>query len=135
MTKPDSLYISKHLDFMWMISFNLLENTPMWTGWNTERFIEKCSRQRVEYMRHIPFPPTRTDVVKEKIVQSKMLSEECGSNFAVITYDLAIAKIAKKIQNEEPDEFKNVFIMFGYIEGSIFLLLVNLLKSLEAPIY
>ena len=133
MTKPDSLNISKHLDFMWMISFNLLENTPMWTDWNTERFIEKCSRQRVEYMRHIPFPPTRTDVVKEKIVQSKMLSEECGSNFAVITYDLAIAKIAKKIQNEEPNEFKNVFIMFGYIEGSIFFAIGKLIEESGGP--
>ena len=35
-TKPDLLQITKHLDFMWMIFFNLLENTPVWTGWNTE---------------------------------------------------------------------------------------------------
>ena len=34
MTKPESLQITKHLDFMWMISFNLLENAPVWTGWN-----------------------------------------------------------------------------------------------------
>ena len=54
MTKPESLQVTKHLDFMWMISFNLLENTPMWTGWNTERLIEKSSRQRVKYMQH-PF--------------------------------------------------------------------------------
>ena len=73
-------------------------------------------------MQRTPFPSTRTDVVKETIVQSKRVSEECGSSFAVITYDLAIAKIAKKIQNEEPDEFKDVFVMFGafHIEGSIF---------------
>ena len=29
MTKAESLQITKYLDFMWMISFNLLENTPM----------------------------------------------------------------------------------------------------------
>ena len=68
------------------------------------------------------FPPTRTDVIKQTIVQSKRVSEKCGSVFAVITYDLAIAKIAKKIKNEEPDEFKDTFIMFGafHIEGSMF---------------
>ena len=82
---------------MWMISINLLENTPMWTDWNTERFIEKCPKQRVEYMQHILFSPIRTDVVKETIVQSKRVSEECRSTFAVINYYLAIAKIAKKI--------------------------------------
>ena len=86
-TKPESLQITKHLDFMWIISFNLLENTPMWTDWNTEWFIEKCPRQRVEYMQHIQFSPTRTDVVKETTVQSKKVSEECGSTFAVITFD------------------------------------------------
>ena len=134
-TKPESLQITKHLDFMWMISFNLLENTPLWTGSNTERFIAKCPRQRLEYMQHIPFPPTRTDVVKETIVQSKMVSEEYGSTFAVITYDLVIAKISKKIQNEEPDEFKDVFIMFGpfHIEESIFSAIGKLIKVSGGP--
>ena len=42
MTKPESSKITKHLDFTWMISFNLLENIPMWTGWNAERFIENA---------------------------------------------------------------------------------------------
>ena len=135
MTKPELLQITKHLDFMWMISLNVLENAPVWTGWNTEWFIEKCPRQRVEYMEHIPFPPTRTDEVKETIVQSKRISEECGSTFAVITYDLVIAKIAKKIQNEEPDEFKDVFIMFGafHIEGSIFSAIGKLIEGFGAP--
>ena len=43
-TKPESLQSTKHLDFMRMISFNPLENTPIRTRWNTERFIEKCPR-------------------------------------------------------------------------------------------
>ena len=46
-------------------------------------------------MKHIPFPPTRTDEVKETIVQSKMVPEEHGSTFAGITYDLAIVKIGR----------------------------------------
>ena len=76
-------------------------------------------------MQHISFPLTRT------ILQSKRVSEECGSTFAVITYDFYIAKIAKKIQNEEPDEFKDVFIMFGafHIEGSIFSAIGKLLEG------
>ena len=131
MTKPESLQITKHLDFTWMISFNLLENTPLWIGWNTERFIAKCPRQRVEYMQHIPFLPNRTDVVKETTVQSKWVSEEYGSTFAAITYDLAIAKIAKKIQNEEPDKLKDLFIMFGAfrINESIFSAISKLIKG------
>ena len=135
MTNPESLQITKHLEFMWMISFNLLENTPMRTGWNTERFIEKCPRQPVKCMQHIPFPPTGTDVVKETIVQSKRVSEECGSTFAVISYDLSTANIAKKIQNKEPDEFKDVFIVFGafHIEGSIFYAIGKLIEGSGGP--
>ena len=53
MTKPESLQITKHLDFTWMISFNLLENTPLWIGWNTEWFIAKFPRQRVKYMQQL----------------------------------------------------------------------------------
>ena len=86
-------------------------------------------------MQHIPFPPARTDVVKETIVQSKRVSEECGSTSAVINYELAIAKIAKKIQNEEPDEFKDVFIMLGafHIEGSIFSAIGKLIEGSGGP--
>ena len=81
------------------------------------------------------FPPTRTDVIKKTIVQSKRVSEKCGSVFGVITYDLAIAKIAKKIQNEEPDEFKDTFIMFGafHIEGSMFSTISKLLNDSWRP--
>ena len=133
-TKPESLQSTKHFDFMRMISFNPLENTPMWTRWNTERFIEKCPRWRGEYMQH--FPPTRTDVIKKTIVQLKRVSEKCGPVFAVITYDLAIAKIAKKIQNEEPDEFKDAFIMFGafHIEGSMFSTIGKLIEWSGGPL-
>ena len=86
-------------------------------------------------MQHTTFLPIRTDVVKETIVQSKIISEECGSIFEVITYDLVIAKIAKKIQNEEPDEFKDVFIMFGgfHIEGSIFFSIGKLIEGSRRP--
>ena len=135
MTKPELLQITKHLDFTWMISFSLLESTPMWTGWNTEQFIEKCPRQCVEYMQQIPFPRTRTDVVKETTVESKGVSEECGSIFAFITYDLAIAKITKKIQNEELDIFKDVFIMLGtfHTEGSIFSAIGKLIEGSGGP--
>ena len=134
-TKPESSQITKHLDFMWMNSLKLSENTPMWTGWNNKRFIEKCPSQRVEYTQCISFSPTRTDAVMKTIVQSKRVSEECGSTFAVITYDLAIAKTAKKVLNEEPDEFKDVFIMLGafHIEGSIFSAIGKLIEGSFKP--
>ena len=86
-------------------------------------------------MEHIPFPHTRTDVVKKAIVQSKIVSEEDGFTFAVITYNLVNAKISKKIQNEKPDEFKDVLNMFGpiHIEGSIFSAICKLIEGSGGP--
>ena len=54
-----------------------------------------------------------------------------------VIYDLAIAKIAKKIQNKEPDELKDVFIILVRftLRKAYFLLLVNLLKGLEVLMY
>lgn len=105
-----------------MTSFNILKNNSKWAGWNTERFIQEYPRQRMKHLKHMPFPPTRINVVKETMVQSKKVSGERGFTFAVITCDLATVKIAKKVQNKKPNEIKEVLIMFGafHIDGSIF---------------
>ena len=57
--------------------------------------------------------------------------------YLAVIYDLAIAKIAKKIQNKEPDELKDVFIILVRftLRKAYFLLLVNLLKGLEVLMY
>ena len=49
----------------------------------------------------------------------------------LLFYHLYIAKIEKKIQNEEPDEFKDVFIMFGafHIEWTIFSAIGKLIEG------
>ena len=57
--------------------------------------------------------------------------------YLAVIYDLAIAKIAKKIQNKEPDELKDVLIILVRftLRKAYFLLLVNLLKGLEVLMY
>ena len=57
--------------------------------------------------------------------------------YLAVIYDLAIAKIAKKIQNKEPDELKDVLIILVHftLRKAYFLLLVNLLKGLEVLMY
>ena len=60
-------------------------------------------------MKPIPLPPTRTDVVRESLVRSKKVTGECGSKYTVVTYNLAIAKIAKQIKCEESPTFNDIF--------------------------
>ena len=95
---PDSSSSYKHLDTLWMVSFNNSNNIPMWTGWNTQTHREQCPQQIIIYMKLIPLPPTRTDVVKETLIRSIKVSEECRSRHTIVTYDLAIAKVAKQIK-------------------------------------
>ena len=43
--------------------------------------------------------------------RSQLVAIEC--NYAIVTYDLAIAKVAKQLQSEESPKFDDVFVMFG----------------------
>ena len=86
-------------------------------------------------MKHIPFQSARTDEVKETTAQSKRFPQEYGFTFAGITYDLPTVKIEEKAQNEEPNKFKDDFIMFGafYIEASIFSAIDKLVEGSGSP--
>ena len=77
----------------------------MWTGWNSKKIIDSNQKQRVCYMDHIQFPPAALSTVIETLRRSQ-------EDYAVVTYDLSIAKPAKQIQSEESPKF-DVFIMLG----------------------
>ena len=64
-------------------------------------------------MKHIQLPPTRTDVVKKTMKRSKLVAKNCNQQYVIVTYDLAIAKVAKQLQSEESPPFDDVFVMFG----------------------
>ena len=81
-----------------MISCALLEQTPMWIGWNSLVTKDTLSKQRVEYMENLNLPPTRLDVIVETLKRSQRVAAECGEHYALVTYDLAVAKPALQIQ-------------------------------------
>ena len=56
------------------------------------------TQQPVCYMKHIQLSPTKADVVKETLMRSQVVAEKCGQKYASVIYDLAIGKIAKRIQ-------------------------------------
>ena len=64
-------------------------------------------------MKPIQLSPTRIDFVKETIHQSQIVAEECDQDYGLVTYNLAIAKIEKRIQSKETPTFDNLFILFG----------------------
>ena len=56
---------------------------------------------------------SRNDMVKETMVRSQQVSKKCKQRYTIVTYDLAVAKIAKKIQSDESPLFDDMVIMFG----------------------
>jgi len=64
-------------------------------------------------------PPTRLDVVLETLKKSQKVAEECGELYAIVTYDLAIAKPAMQIRDQEAPVYDNVFILFGAFHISL----------------
>ena len=91
-------------------------------GWNSFKEVDINPQQNVFCMQHIKLPPTRNDAVKETLRQSQIVASECNEPYALVTYDLAVAKITKQIQATEKPLFDNVFIMFGsfHIEMVLF---------------
>ena len=108
----------------------------MWHGWNSLKEVDINPQQKVFYMQHIKLPPTRNDVVKETLKRSQTVAvEECGEKYALVTYDLAVAKIAKQIQASDSPDFDNVFIMFGsfHTEMSYFGSLGRIIEGSGGP--
>ena len=126
---------SASFDTLWTFSFNFLQDIPMWTGWNSERYYEKTPTKKIGHMKPITLPPTRTDVVRETMIQSQNVSAECGSKNKIITYDLAIAKVAKQIQCGECPTFDSIFVMLGgfLVEQNVFSAVGKIIEGSGRP--
>ena len=123
-------------DYIWAIAFNIFDKIPMWAGWNVINSTNLPQKQIVCYTKPIQLSPTRTDVVKETMKHSIDIANTVKQRQAFVTYNLAIAKIAKKMQSEESLVYDNLFIIFGtfHIELPFFHRLQNLLKVQVDPI-
>jgi hypothetical protein len=112
-TKPSNLTQVQNRDTAWMILSTLPKPVPMWAPWNSLITADKLPQQNVCYLQNISLPPTRLDVVAETLRIAQKVASECKEKYAVVTYDLGIAKPASQIQAAESPQFDNVFIMFG----------------------
>ena len=132
----ESLTKASDLDIIWEILINNFDGIPLWTGWNSKRVKpSQKGHQQVRYMKPIPFPPTRIDVIKEVMAKSEEVRIECGEMVLPVCFDLAIAKIALQIQSQEAPEYDRLFILFGqfHIELNVFSVLGKLIEGSGGP--
>ena len=110
---PPYMSTIEYRDLFWMMNIALCDSTPMWAGWNSLVTEDTLPRHTIGYMENLNLPPTRLDVVAETLKQSQQVAKECGDEYVVVHYDLAVAKPAMQIQSAESPVYDNVFICFG----------------------
>ena len=87
----------------------------MWASWNAQRYPEFTRKHVVCHMQNIRLPPTTEDIVKEPLKRSQAVVKKCGDEYAIVTYDLAAAKVARQIQIQNSPEFDDCCIHFGQV--------------------
>jgi hypothetical protein len=86
-------------------------------------------------MENINLPPTRLDVVAQTLKQFQRVAMECQQQYVVVSYDLAVAKLAMQVQCTEAPIYDNVFICFGqfYILMTYFACLGHIVDGSGGP--
>ena len=70
-------------------------NIPTWIGWNST--VDNLPRQTIGYMDNYSLPLTRLDVVAPTMTTFQKAGAECGDTYAVVHYDISVAKLAIQI--------------------------------------
>lgn len=120
---PDMWQKGIDLNAIWMFNFAFeLEETKRWFAWNAERTIDKNPLQNIGYLPNLNHSPTSDAVVLKTLQIAKDVAAECNQRNIIVTYDLAIASKAYRIQSNMAPQFDNVFITLGpfHIELSFF---------------
>lgn len=96
-----------------MISSIAATQAQKWNIWNARNVIDNNSKQNIAYLPQINESPTKDAVVFKTLQIASEIAVECSQPYILTTYDLAIAKKAYRIQEENEPLFKNVFILLG----------------------
>lgn len=105
--------IAMDKDYIWSMSLSRIDSLPMWLGYNCKICIDCSKTQTVEYLPPINSSPTSLAVVYQTLCTAKEIAKNCDQEQIIVTYDLAIAKLAMQIQLHEKPEFDNVFVNLG----------------------
>lgn len=111
---PESLRSAIDLNNLWMIYHALnIDGATRWFVWNSERGTDENPIQKIGYLPNLNMSPTSEAVVRKTLQIALDIANECDQRYIVVTYDLAIASKAFKIQADLSPDFDRIFIMLG----------------------
>lgn len=100
-------------DVFWSMCFSQIENVPMWIGFGKQTTVDDSEMQTVQYLSQINASPTSLAVVRETLETTSKIAERCKQPYIIVSYDLAIAKLAHEIKLTETPKFDNIFVNLG----------------------
>jgi len=102
------------LDFYWLLLQSEVEKPiPLFPGFYSQYIDDRRPQQRIWYMDPIAASPTRNDVVRETMNRSMSVAIETKQEYAVVTYDLAVALKAYSIQALDAPLYDKLLVMLG----------------------
>lgn len=113
-TVPPNLQNAHYTDYLWMIHHALNgESAKRWFAFNSERIIDPNPIQKISYLPNINQSPTDDSVVRKTLDMAKTIASECNQKHIAVTYDLAIASKAIKIQADLSPVYDHIFVLLG----------------------
>lgn len=111
---PDVLQKAVDLNNMWMFNYAFhIGGNKRWFAWNSDRIVDKNPIQKIGYLPNINMSPTSDAAVQKTLQIAQQIASECNQPYIIVTYDLAIASKAYKIQASMSPQFDNIFITLG----------------------
>lgn len=89
---------------------------------NSKNTIDRSLQQTVDYLPQINKSPTSYSVVLETMRIAQKIADQYDEEEIIVSYDLAMAKMAIQLQITKQPEFNNLFINLGgfHIEMAVF---------------
>ena len=106
-----------------MIAFAFSRDVPIWVGWNARRESLNISNniwpssaqstQSIFYLPQTNQSPTSIAVLDETLKRAFGFANQSERDSIAVTYDLATAKLAMQLQNDESPKYDKIFVAMG----------------------
>lgn len=114
-----SFKASDMLLFIWLLCRDVgssyeVQTVPSWSGWLSKTAGTKESdKSTVEYMAPINFSINESSTVQHILETSLAASHKVGQEYAIVTFDLAVAKKAYSLVWQYAERFSKVIVRMG----------------------
>lgn len=99
---------------IWMMNFAFdFAEAKQWNAWNAQFTTDSNPQQIVAYLPQLNSSPTNDRTIHKTLEIAENIRKECGQDHLLLTYDLAMAKPAYKIQIDCAPKFDALFINLG----------------------